>query len=233
MFFQQLFQLFFCIVAKKIIKCLYSPSFDNDEELIEHYITYHKIDRNNRFFQKLFQSNKNCSVFRKCLRCDDFLTTSDFKIKHDFLKHYNEGYNDLFEDKPVDVEKTGNLIFEITVNKHDDCYDFENSEEVADDFLKNVRSRFKPSGLKLTKCSFVIENMQQSAFENLRPILNTRYWTTDVYKATYFNDFVFFGLTQNILSKVIVHDMSGSSWKFRRFVMISLKVLNLDREIVK
>ena len=140
----------------------------------------------------------------------------------------------MFQDKLVDVEKTTNLLkFEITVNKHDDYYDFENSEEVADDFLKNVRSRFKPSGLKLIKCLFVIENIQQSAFENLRPILNTRYWTTDVYKATYFNDFVFYGLTQNILSKVIVHDMSGSSWKFRRFVMISLKVLNLDREIVK
>ena len=141
MFFQQLFQLFFCIVAKKIIKCLYSPSFDNDEELIEHYITYHKIDRNNRFFQKLFQSNKNCSVFRKCLRCDDFLTTSDCKIKYDFLKHYNKGYNDLFEDKHVGIEKTANLLkFEITVNKHGDYYDSENSEVVIDDFLKNVRS---------------------------------------------------------------------------------------------
>ena len=125
------------------------------------------------------------------------------------------------------------MKFEITVNKHGDYSDFEDSEEVVHDFLKNVRSRFKPSGLKFIKCSFVIENIQQSAFENLRPILNTRYWTTDVYKATYFNDFVFYGLTQNILSKVIVHDMSGSSWKFRRFVMISLKVLNLDREIVK
>ena len=125
------------------------------------------------------------------------------------------------------------MKFEITVNKHGDRYDFENSEEVVDDFLKNVRSRFKPSGLKLIKCLFVIENIQQSAFENLRPILNTRYWTTDVYKATYFNDFVFYGLRQNILSKVIVNGMSGSSWKFRRFVMISLNVLNLDREIAK
>ena len=217
------------------MKCLLCfSSFDKDEELIEHYITYHKIDPNNGFFQKLFQSDKNCSVFPKCLKCDDFLTISDFKIKHDFLKHYNKGYHDLFEDMRFDVEKTANLLkFKITVNKHGDYYDFENSGEVVDDFLKNACSRFKPSGLKLVKCLFVIENIQQSAFENLRPILNTRYWTTDVYKATYFNDFVFFGLTQNILSKVIVHDMSGSSWKFRRFVMISLKVLNLDREIVK
>ena len=54
----------------------------------------------------------------------------------------------MFEDKLVDVEKTANLLkFEITVNKHGDYYDFENSEEVVDDFLKDVHSRFKPSGV--------------------------------------------------------------------------------------
>ena len=79
----------------------------------------------------------------------------------------------------------------------------------------------------------MIRNTQQSVFENLTPILNIRYWTTDVYKAAYFNDFVFHSLRQNILSKVIVNGMSGSSWNFRRFVMLSLKLLNLDREIVK
>ena len=174
---------------------------------MEHYITYHRIDQNNRFFQKLFQSNKNYSIFRKCLWCDNFLTTRDFKIKHDFLKHCNEVYSDLFEGKSVDVEETANLLkFEITVNKHGDCYDFENSEEVADYFLKNVHSQFKPSGLKLIKCSFVIEIIQQSAFEILRPILNTRYWTTDVYKATYFQFFLFCIdriLTQKLFSKSV------------------------------
>ena len=75
------------------------------------------------------------------------MNTSDFKVKYEFLKH-NESYNDLFEDKPVDVGKTANLLkFEITVNKHGDYYDFENSEEVVDDFLKDVHSRFKPSGV--------------------------------------------------------------------------------------
>ena len=87
--------------------------------------------------------------------------------------------------------------------------------------------------MKLIKCLFVIENIQQSAFENLRTVLNRRHWTTDVYKVTFLNDFVFYGLRQNILSKVIVNGMSGSSWKFRRFIMISLKFLNLDREIVE
>ena len=72
------------------------------------------------------------------------------------------------------------MNIEITVNKYGEYYDFTNSEEVVDDFLKNVRSRFKPSGLKLIKCSFVIENIQQS-MSNLTPVLDTRYWTTDVY----------------------------------------------------
>ena len=82
----------------------------------------------------------------------------------------------------------------------------------CDDFLKNVRSRFKPCGLKHIKCLFVIEKIQQSAFENLWPILNTRYWTNDGYKAIYLNDFVFCGLRQNILSKVIVNDIDVSNF---------------------
>ena len=71
----------------------------------------------------------------------------------------------MYEDKPVDVEKMANLLtFEITINKHGDYYDFENSEEVVDDFLYNVRSRFKPSGLKLNKCSFVIKKYTTVCF---------------------------------------------------------------------
>ena len=73
--------------------------------------------------------------FRKCFSCDVFLTTSDYKKKHDFLNHYNEGKDDLFENKCIDIEKTANLLkFEITVNKHGEYYDFEKSEEVVNDF---------------------------------------------------------------------------------------------------
>ena len=152
---------------------------------------------------------KNCSsqiriILYSINAWDDFLTSDDYKKNHDFLKHYDEGHNDLFKDKSFDIEKTTNLLkFEITVNKHGEYYDFTNSEDVV--------------GLKLIKSSFMIENIQQSAFENLR------YWTTDIYKTNYFNDFVFYGLRQNILGKVIVNDMSGSSWKFSRFIMLSLR----------
>ena len=114
-----------------------------------------------------------------------------------------------------------------------DYYDFHNSEEVVEDFLNNVQSKFKLSGPVLIKCGFIIENIHQSVYENLRPILNTRYWSTDTYRATYFNDYVFHSLKQNILSKVIANGMTGSSWRFNRFILINLSVLKLDKEIVR
>ena len=39
------------------------------------------------------------------------------------------------------------------------------------------------------KCSFTIENIQNWPYQNLQPIINTRYWTTPPYKGTCFNDF--------------------------------------------
>ena len=69
--------------------------------------------------------------------------------------------------------------------------------------------------------------------ENIIPILNVHYWSTDVYQTVYLNDFVFYGLKSEILSKVIVNGMSGSSWGFRRFITLSLTAIDLDTEIVK
>ena len=101
------------------MKCLLcSASFNNGEKLREHYIEYHKIDKDNKFFQKLFQPGKKFSIFRKCFRCGDFLSTKDFKIKYDFLKH-DDGQNIPFEDKPVEIKKAGAITsYEISVNKY-------------------------------------------------------------------------------------------------------------------
>ena len=122
------------------MKCLLcSASFSDDEKLIEHYIAYHKIDTDNKFFQKLFQPIKKGSIFRKCLRCGNFLSTENFKVKHDFLKHYDDGQNIPFEDKPLEIIRTGTLTkYEIPVNKHSDYYNFGNAEQVVNNFLRNV-----------------------------------------------------------------------------------------------
>ena len=116
--------------------------------------------------------------------------------------------------------------------KCNESYNFSNPEEVDDDFLTNVKYKFKPSCRKRIKCSFTIENIHQSPHQDLRPILNSRYLTTDAYEGVYFNDSIFYSLKKNILSKVILNGMTGSSWGFRRFISLSMKILDLDAEIL-
>ena len=74
------------------MKCLLrSTSFNNVEKLKEHYVTYHKIDKDNKFFQKLFNPAKKGSTFCKFLKCGDLSATENFKVKNNFLKHDIDG----------------------------------------------------------------------------------------------------------------------------------------------
>ena len=139
-----------------------------------------------------------------------------------------------FEDKPIKMVKTRNITkYEISVNKHADYYDFGNTQQVVDDFLRKVRSKFRPGSDILLKCRFLIENVQPSLHENLIPILSTRYWLTEPYQTRYLNGYIFYSLRESILKRVIVYGISGSSWRFRRFVYFNLKTIDLETEIVK
>ena len=172
------------------MKCLLcSSKFKDQKEVVDHYLSYHNIDENNWFFQKLFQA-KNKSLLTNCVRCNEFLTTEKHKAVHDFLRHYDDGKSIPFEEKPLDIKKW-------------------------------------------FKCSFNIENTQNSIRPDLEPLLNTRYWTTETYDSTYFNDFIFFGLRQDILKRVIINNMSGSAWHFKRFVYLALKVLDAEVEFFR
>ena len=111
------------------------------------------------FFQKLFQI-KNKTVLKCCVRCEEFLTTDKHKSVHHFLKHYDEGKNISFEDKPIAILRFNGLtIYSVEFQKHKDFYNFFNSEEVVDNFFRNVKYKFKSGGKKWIKFSFTIENI--------------------------------------------------------------------------
>ena len=155
------------------------------------------------------------------------------KAVHNFLKHYEDGKSIPFEEKPIDILKIPALtIYSVEYSKHKDTYNFYNSEVYVDDFLRNVKYRFKSGSKKWIKCLFTIENIQNVPYQGLRPILNSSYWTTLLYEGTYFNDFIFYGFKQEILNRVIINGMSDSSWYFKRFISLSVKVLDNDAEAV-
>ena len=91
------------------MKCLLcSSSFQNQEDLFNHYVSCYNVDENNSFFQKLFQS-KNKALLKHCVRYNEFLTTEKHKLVHKFLKHYHEGKSIPFEDKPTDIMRFSGL----------------------------------------------------------------------------------------------------------------------------
>ena len=106
------------------MKCLLCSSiFQNEEDLLNHYVSYHNVDENNCFFQKLFQS-KIKSLLKHCVRCSEFLTTEKHKSVHNFLKH-DEGKSILFEGKPIEISRfPGLTIYSIEFQKHKNFYDF-------------------------------------------------------------------------------------------------------------
>ena len=209
------------------MKCLLcSSKFQDQQKLVDHYLTYHNVNQNNWFFKKLFVTD-NKTFFKKCIRCDECLTTKKEKAKHDFIKHYGAGKEIPFEEKPLGVIQLPALtIYKIEFRKYSEQYSFYDSEKCVNDFLKNVKYRFQGTNKKWFKCSFTTENTQNSIRPDLQALTNIRYWTTERYNSIYFNDFILHLLRSDILKRVIVNQMSGSSWYFKRFLNLALKVLD-------
>ena len=66
------------------------------------------------------------------------------------MKHYVDGKSIPFEERPLDILRYPALtIYSIEFSKHRSFCDFYNSEKCVDDFLKNVKHRFKSSNKSL------------------------------------------------------------------------------------
>ena len=94
-----------------------------------------------------------------------------------------------------------------------------------------MKYRFQATNKKWFKCSFTIENTQNSIRTDLLPLTNTRYWTTETYDGIYFNHLNLRSLRSDILKRVIANQMSGSSWYFKRFLCLALKILDSEANI--
>ena len=139
--------------------------------------------------------------------------------KHEFLKHYGEGMQSTSGEKPLHyTNMVGIEIYEIKVSEHKSYYAFFNSEEIVEEFLQNIRERFqnRNSGSRvIIKSGFSIENDQP--VKGIAPISGVRYWSTVSTQMKTFDDFVYFSLKKDILRRVIINTLTGSSWEFRKF----------------
>ena len=221
----------------------------NIENLKEHYIKSHDVNKNNVFFKRLIgQKKKNVIYRRNCNYCNEFVFVN--KAKHDFLKHYmiGSGNNDANDDandegnddansvvKPLNVTYLGVIKkFEITFKEHSSYYDFFDSVAVVDGFLaeiKNYVSRYNND--VLIRAGFSIENVQQALNDYSEPLVQTRYWSTEPMLTKSFNDFISFKLRESILRRVVNNRLSGSAWNFNKFNYLNIKIVDASTALRK
>ena len=224
----------------------------NIENIIEHYIKFHKVDENNVFFKKFINRKKKNVVYRrKCNLCNEFVLFD--KAKHDFVKHYPKGivhagygsssgsgsgsdFSSKSGGKPLTVTSLGTVKkIEITFKEHSSDYDFYDSVALVDTFLAEVKDlvpRYKND--VLIRAGFSIENVQQVLSDNYaEPLVQTRYWSTEPFQAKSFNDFISFKIRESILKRVINNNLSGSAWHFNKFNYVNIKIVNVSIDLMK
>ena len=221
------------------MKCfLCNLQFETIIQLENHYLNFHKVNPDNQFFKKLLAvttgKKNNNYLFQKCLRCSELLPTTEFKAVHEFVKHYSDGNQELAENKPISVESNSLFTkYSINVKNFGEFYDFYDPQKVIHDFLSNVKAKFQTENdFTVIKGSFVIENIQRSGVDDILPILDTRYWSTETYTVNYFNQFLYYNLAEDYSKKVINNGLTGSSWNFNRFINLNLTAVKNQKLVV-
>ena len=59
-----------------------------------------------------------------------------------------------------------------------------------------------------------------------------RIWMTDVYECKFFNSFVKGEIKNDLMKRVIVNGMIGSTWCFKRFERITFIVTNINKKLL-
>ena len=221
------------------MQCLLcNQKLTNKENLKDHYVKSHEVNKNNSFFKKLIdQKKKNVMYKRNCNYCNDFVFVN--KAEHDFLKHYMIGRgNDENDDdavRPLNVTSLGVIKkFEITFREHSTYYDFFDSVALVDGFLAEIKNYvFRYNNDVLIRAGFSIENIQQALSDYSEPLVQTRYWSTEPLLTKSFNDFISFKLRESILKRVVNNRLSGSAWNFNKFNYLNVKIVDASTALRK
>ena len=78
--------------------------------------------------------------------------------EHNFLEHYIDGEKNATELKTIDITKNKDIIiYNINFEKHSNEYNFYNAQELVDEFLFNVKTRFKPKNKFFLRVIFLLK----------------------------------------------------------------------------
>ena len=118
------------------------------------------------------------------------------------------GGNRTNQQLPINILKRAPIkYFSINYNQYKNFYNFL-GEQIVDDFLDSVHSRFVSDGEYELQGYAEIINQQQGDFLIAQ---STRVWLTNNYTGCYFNNFVKNSIKTEIAKRIIFNGLTGSS----------------------
>ena len=143
---------------------------------------------------------------------------------HKIWSHYQFGGQLPAENKARNILKRRNFLKTFSkFDQHQDFYNFFDSEKLLDVFLSVFQLKFLPMENVEVQSTFSLINYEPAESEYLVETINKRSWITDVYDYS-FNKYVKRGLKQDMLKRVSVNSLIGSSWRFKRFHCLAINV---------
>ena len=128
---------------------------------------------------------------------------------HTVLLHYNQmGGNMRNQQLPINILRRGAIkYFSINYNQHKNFYNFF-QEQIVDDFLNSVYKRLDTNDQYKIQGYAETINQQQGEFIIAE---STRVWLTNTYTASHFNEYVHSSIKSEIVKRIIVNGLTGSS----------------------
>ena len=125
-------------------------------------------------------------------------------------------------DLLLNINRRGPITYySISFDQHKYFYNFFSSGQV-ETFLDSVYKVFHPK--KECKFQGYAEIINQQRGEII--LEDKRVWLTNVHNSKFFNDFVQGEIKNEIIQRVVVKGMSGSSWLFKRFQRLTVIVVS-------
>ena len=137
------------------------------------------------------------------------------KKNHCFLVH-REQTGGSFDRLALNILKRRVITYySLNYSQHKNCYDF--FDETVRDFLATFERCFVPTKKAMDQGYMELVNYQPTKIIELE---SKRVWLTDVFTCKFFNQYVRGKMKNYFLKRIIVNGMTGSSWRFKRFVRL-------------
>ena len=200
------------------MKCLlYDLQNNNDEELKNHCIYFHLINKDNYFFKELFSIDAENRYSRLCEECKFYFDTWRIKKSLFFIALQSGGLNSL----PLNISKRS-LITYYLVNYflHKNDHVFYDAKKTVNYFIFFVENKFVSNCKVNFQGSMELINYQPAETDQIIELESTRTWLTDVYTCVFFNGYDQEEI-KKIMKRVIINRMTGSSRHSKRFEYLS------------